>query len=113
MNRSTNNTPRLKRKRLRSVTPSDGGHANGNDDYHLHSPLAKRKRLAADRLGYSRLKEGITAYELAETANNGSTLASPRMPIEETVDEGFEDSDDEEEEDEDDFLARELEEEWG
>jgi len=123
MIRSVNGTPRLKRKRLRSVTPSDGGHANGNDEY-LRSPLAKRKKLAADRSGFSRLKEGITADELAETASNGSTRGSPKLPMEEPVDEVYEDGGDEEdeeeeedgegeeEEEEDDFLARDLQD-WG
>lgn len=115
MIRSVNGSPRLKRKRLRSVTPSDGGHANGNDKY-LRSPLAKRKKLAAERSGFSRLKEGITADELAETASNGSAHASPKSPMEETVDEEYEDSDDDElvdeVDEEDDFLARDFQD-WG
>ena len=115
MIRSVNGTPRLKRKRLRSVTPSDGGHANGNDE---RSPLAKRKKLAAERSGFSRLKEGITADELAETASNGSAHASPKLPMEESVDEEYEDSDDDDDEvvedveEEDDFLARDFQD-WG
>ncbi|PPQ64298.1 hypothetical protein CVT26_002181 [Gymnopilus dilepis] len=125
---SANNTPRLKRKRLRSTTPSDG--ANGStrdDDELLRSPLSKRKKLAADRSGYSRLKEGISAEQLAaeddrasngQRTPNGSAPASPRISGQETAfdaedDSDEDDSDDEEEEEEDDFLARELEEEWG
>ena len=115
MIRGVNGTPR-KRKRLRSVTPSDGGHANGNDQY-LRSPLAKRKKLAAERSGFSRLKEGITADELAETASNGLAPVSQKLPVEESVDEEYDDSDDDEDvvedvEEEEDFLARDFED-WG
>ncbi|KAF8913223.1 hypothetical protein CPB84DRAFT_529609 [Gymnopilus junonius] len=127
---SVNNTPRLKRKRLRSVTPSDGANGSGRDDEeYLRSPLSKRKKLAADRIGYSPLKEGISADQLTvekgETANggkspNGSTPASSKTPTQETANEGNksgneaeEDDEEEEEDEEDDFLARELEEEWG
>jgi RNA polymerase II subunit A C-terminal domain phosphatase len=74
--------------------------------------------LAAERTGYSRLKEGITADELAtqdETASNGSRRSSPKIVAQENMDDQDGEGDDEEEEDdeEDDFLARELEEEWG
>ena len=99
---SVNNSPKLGKKRLRSVTPSDGG--RGANDL-LGSPLAKRKKLAADRTGYSRLKDSISANDLASERTN-----SPQP------DEGMEEGDEEEEEEEeeeDDFLARELEEEWG
>lgn len=111
-------TPRLKRKRLRSSTPSDGGGGPSNrTDEALQSPLAKRKKLAAERTGYSRLKEGITAEELTmmdETASNGSRRSSPKIIAHENVDDqDGEGDDEEEEEEEDDFLARELEEEWG
>ena len=94
-------------------------------DEGLRSPLAKRKKLAAERTGYSRLKEGITADELLatkdETASNESGLPSPKIVAQENIDEqedeGDDEDDDEEEEEEedeeDDFLARELEEEWG
>ena len=119
---SANSTPRLKRKRLRSATPSEGGGQSNGDDY-PRSPLAKRKKLAADRTGYSKLKEGVTADELTnakdETTSNGSTSSSPRPPpIPETSEEGSNEQDDDdddeyEEEEEDDFLAREMEEEWG
>ena len=114
-------TPRLKRKRLRSTTPSDGGGvpSSSKTDEGLHSPLAKRKKLAAERTGYSRLKEGITANELLatkdETASNGSRQPSPKIVAQENVDdqEGEGDDEDEDDESEDDFLARELEEELG
>jgi RNA polymerase II subunit A C-terminal domain phosphatase len=117
-------TPRLKRKRLRSTTPSDRDAVPSSSkiDEGLQSPLAKRKKLAAERTGYSRLKEGITADELLatkdETASNGSRQPSPKIIAQENMDdqEGEGDDEDEEEEEseeEDDFLARELEEEWG
>ncbi|RDB28454.1 RNA polymerase II subunit A C-terminal domain phosphatase [Hypsizygus marmoreus] len=117
---SVSNTPRTSRKRLRSVTPSDGGGSlNGSkkgDDV-LRSPLAKRKKLAAERTGYSRLKDSISAEELvaeaAAASELKSTAVSAVLPQGEAMDEGEDDGDDEEEEEEDDFLARELEEEWG
>ncbi|KJA28556.1 hypothetical protein HYPSUDRAFT_33986 [Hypholoma sublateritium FD-334 SS-4] len=126
-NGSVNSTPRLKRKRLRSATPSEGGGGQSNGDEYPRSPLAKRKKLAADRTGYSKLKEGVTADDLTnakdETTSNGSASSSPRPPpIPETSEEGSNDQDDDgdgddddeyEEEEEDDFLAREMEEEWG
>lgn len=61
---SASSTPsRRKRKRLRSVTPSDAGSAGDKDE--LRSPLAKRKKLTQERSG-TRLKEAITAEELEE-----------------------------------------------
>lgn len=103
---SVNNSPKLNKKRLRSVTPSDGG---GGTNDRLGSPLAKRKKLAAERTGYSRLKDSISANDLAsEKANSG--WPQPGEGMEEGDDE---DEEEEDEEEEDDFLARELEEEWG
>lgn len=123
---SAKSTPRLKRKRLRSVTPSDTGGVNGasREDALLRSPLSKRKKLAADRSGYSRLKETIIADDLPEEGFGSAGKVSPKQGIEkdrvtsgstidEAMDEGDEEEEDDEEEDEDDFLARELEEEWG
>lgn len=106
------------------MTPSDGGGGpSSKTNEGLQSPLAKRKRLAAERTGYSRLKEGITADDLLattkdETASNGSRQSSPKIIAHENMDdqegEGDDEEEEEEEEDEeDDFLARELEEEWG
>ncbi|KAI0639990.1 hypothetical protein C8Q77DRAFT_1083969 [Trametes polyzona] len=128
---STTSTPRKKRKRLRSITPSDAGSPNGGDPDVLRSPLAKRKKLAADRSGASRLKEAFTAEELTLAAgpvgggaddDDGASASAGRSrrstpmngSAEEAGDygedyEGTEDDMD----DEDDFLARELEEEWG
>lgn len=71
------------------------------------SPLAKRKRIAASRSGSSKLKEAISADDLATKEN--ATL--PEGEIEE--DDEDDDEDEDEEVLEDDFLARELEEEWG
>ncbi|KAJ7629561.1 hypothetical protein B0H17DRAFT_1109791 [Mycena rosella] len=130
---------RLKRKRLRSVTPSaDGVNGSGTRDA-LGSPLAKRKKVAAERTGYSKLKEAISADEIqsgsAAAAGSESGLEKQRSgsvdggegeaaqvssPASRASDEGMQREGDEEEEedggdddDDDDFLARELEEEWG
>ncbi|KAF7359453.1 RNA polymerase II subunit A C-terminal domain phosphatase [Mycena sanguinolenta] len=109
---------RQKRKRMRSLTPgsADGVNGSGTPDS-LGSPLAKRKKVAAERTGASKLKEAITAKDLpsddaqigaeAQVASPGSQASSEVM--QEEADEDEEDGDDEE----DDFLARELEEEWG
>lgn len=117
---SPNTTPRLKRKRLRSVTPSDGG-TNGVGDRHgdvLRSPLAKRKKLAASRSGTSKLKEAVTADELVDTESLSDhsrrpspLLSTPFMSFEEGAedDEYADDGDDED----DDWLAHELEVDWG
>ncbi|KAF5375137.1 hypothetical protein D9758_000554 [Tetrapyrgos nigripes] len=117
---SANNTPRKKRKRLRSLTPSEAG-MNGGDNDALRSPLSKRKKLAADRSGYSKLKEAISAEDMhseasstkAQSEDGGSDgRATPtKMSNGDYNEEG--DEDDEEEEEEDDFLTKELEEEWG
>ncbi|ESK92148.1 rna polymerase ii ctd phosphatase [Moniliophthora roreri MCA 2997] len=119
---STNNSPRPNRKRLRSVTPSESG-MNGDPDI-LRSPLSKRKKLAADRSGFSRLKQAINADDLKSRSPTPSNRESPSRkassgratPTIGSPRDG--DDDDNEDEDdgpdlEDDFLARELEEEWG
>ncbi|THV06613.1 hypothetical protein K435DRAFT_815972 [Dendrothele bispora CBS 962.96] len=121
---SSNNTPKkTKRKRLRSLTPSEAG-INGGDNDVLRSPLSKRKKLAADRSGYSKLKEAISAEELRPEAgsvktqsDDGSsdervtpTKATKENNNEEVDDDGYEEEDDD---DDDDFLAKEMEEEWG
>lgn len=109
-------TPR-KRKRPRSSTPSES--MNGDSEMLLRSPLSKRKKLAAERTGASKLKLGITAVELGtesidlnHPAPNQATLrATAANDADEEDDEG--DSDDSESsaeavEMDDDFLAREL-----
>lgn len=115
---SANNTPRPKRKRIRSVTPErgTGDNVNGNsrDDDVLRSPLAKRKKLAAERTGLSRLKEAFTADDVQVTKgvrSQGDRVVSSASSAMDEADE--DDGDDEEEEEEDDFLARDLQEEWG
>ncbi|KAL0575242.1 CTD phosphatase Fcp1 [Marasmius crinis-equi] len=120
---SANNSPRVKRKRLRSLTPSEAG-VNGESDV-LRSPLSKRKKLAADRTGFSRLKEAISAEDLHNenksqdgssdrgSGRNTPVGRSPRVKTVDDMDDGEDDGDDEDEDIEDDFLARELEEEWG
>ncbi|RPD82230.1 hypothetical protein L226DRAFT_556142 [Lentinus tigrinus ALCF2SS1-7] len=123
---STTSTPRLKRKRVRSLTPSDVANLNGADSDALRSPLAKRKKLALTRSGASKLKEGITAEQLRATPtktkgsddDDGSTRSQRSSPLNGG---GDDDDDDDDGTDggseynmiEDDFLARELEEEWG
>lgn len=114
---------------MRSLTPgsADGVNGNGTRDA-LGSPLAKRKKVAADRTGHSKLKEAIAAADLQSGPAVGESSKSPsvdgvgeneRSPGSKASDEGMEedDGDDDEEEDgvddDDDFLARELEEEWG
>ncbi|EPQ60326.1 hypothetical protein GLOTRDRAFT_118635 [Gloeophyllum trabeum ATCC 11539] len=120
---STQSTPRLKRKRLRSLTPSEIGSLGNTDPDNLRSPLAKRKKIALERSGSSKLKEAIHAEELEETASviNGSNThdkpAAPAVP-EVVADQDEEEGDDEDdytdgEELDDDALARELEAELG
>lgn len=111
----TNLTPR-KRKRLRSITPSETT-VNGNKDS-LRSPLAKRKKLAAARSGASRLKDSISAGDLA--GSEKLLLAdSTKEDLREEDEEEEEASEDDEEEEieegdiDDDFLAGALEEDWG
>jgi RNA polymerase II subunit A-like phosphatase len=96
----------MRRKRLRSLTPSEAG-LNISDEELLRSPLSKRKKLAKDRLNASKLKESIYPQEVPLP-----TMASPRGDDDDDDGNGDDDSmfsDDEE----DDFLARELEEEMG
>lgn len=109
-----------KRKRLRSITPLQTGLANGGELDSLRSPLAKRKKLAADRSGASRLKEGITADDLASKSSRSASNSRQSTPVAQhndvdvdEMDEEDDEEDDEDEGDEDDFLARELGEEWG
>lgn len=87
---------------------------NGNKDS-LRSPLAKRKKLAADRTGASRLKDSISADDLVE--NHPSPMALTDLAKDDLREEDEEDDGDEEEMDDgdldDDFLAGALEEEWG
>lgn len=94
---------------------------NGADPDILRSPLAKRKKLAADRSGASRLKEAFTADQLAKPADDDDVSADQSRrssPVNGSAveagdyGEDYEGSEDEMD-DEDDFLARELEEEWG
>lgn len=118
---STHTTPKSKRKRLRSLTPSEAG-MNGNDDS-LRSPLAKRKKISASRSGSSKLKEAISADDLQVDNDIGSEKRQRvgNVPVErpssnegdQQGDADEEDSDDEAVDIDDDFLARELEEELG
>lgn len=109
---SAPSTPRMRRKRLRSLTPSEVG-LNASDDDLLRSPLSKRKKLAKDRQNASKLKESISREEFGKYAlPTVPTVTSPRGE-----DEDEEDEEDDEsifgDDDDDDFLARELEEEMG
>jgi RNA polymerase II subunit A-like phosphatase len=97
----------MRRKRLRSLTPSEAG-LNSSDDDLLRSPLSKRKKLAKERQNSSKLKVSISPEEFDRYAL--PTVASRREEDEDDEDEDesiFGDDDD------DDFLARELEEEMG
>ncbi|KZT74927.1 hypothetical protein DAEQUDRAFT_720113 [Daedalea quercina L-15889] len=129
---STTSSPRNRRKRLRSLTPSEVGLNGSVDSDVLRSPLAKRKKLVADRSGTSKLKEAFTADELAKgdslEAEQEGTEAEAEVEAE-SVQQGSsptandeddtDDSDDTDDDnntpmdEDDDFLARELEEEWG
>jgi len=117
---SATSSPRMKRKRLRSLTPSEIGLNGEIDSDVLRSRLAKRKKIAADRSGASKLKEAITAAELVRgevTAVDGvaGKVSTPAKMDEDDTDESDDSSDDDSpmDDDDDDFLARELEEEWG
>ncbi|KAJ6500358.1 hypothetical protein C8R45DRAFT_65616 [Mycena sanguinolenta] len=109
---------RQKRKRMRSVTPgsADGVNGSGTRDS-LGSPLAKRKKVAAERTGASKLKEAITAKDLpSDDAQNAAEAQVPSpgsQASSEVMQEGDDEDEDGDDDDEDDFLARELEEEWG
>ncbi|CAK5280408.1 unnamed protein product [Mycena citricolor] len=107
---ATNSNPPTpsRRKRMRSLTPSDirNGHAGETG-----SPLAKRKKIAAERTGASKLKEAVSAEEIGPVAPQAAVVPPVASPVS-RIDEG--DSEEEyEEEEEDDFLARELEDELG
>ncbi|KAG6811157.1 hypothetical protein H0H92_008743 [Tricholoma furcatifolium] len=107
---SIHNTPRGSRKRLRSVTPSESVNGSGAKDDILRSSLAKRRKVAAERTGFSRLKDSISADDLEpmpRTVAGSAGPASPKMVDAEAEEE------EEDEDDEDDFLARELEDELG
>ncbi|KAF9074970.1 hypothetical protein BDP27DRAFT_1381023 [Rhodocollybia butyracea] len=118
-----------KRKRLRSLTPSEIPGMNRDSDV-LRSPLSKRKKLAADRLGLSKLKVAIHADDLRSSRSRdrsasptgkltGSSPGNEDSDMEEVAGiKGDQEEDDEGDESgtediEDDFLARELENEWG
>lgn len=99
----------MRRKRLRSLTPSEAGLNSSGDDL-LRSPLSKRKKLAKDRQNASKLKESIISQE------EFGRYALPTVPSPREEDEEDEEEDEGSifgDEDEDDFLARELEEEMG
>lgn len=92
-----------------------------HDDDVLRSPLAKRKRVAAERTGASKLKHGVSARDLH--AGNATPSRTPERKADSphgstgsqsTDGDGDGDGDDEEEDDElEDFLAHELGEDWG
>lgn len=113
---SVHSTPRSKRKRLRSITPSDGGRSADGDRDILRSPLAKRKKMVAERSGQSKLKEAFSAADISATGDKSGKSSKSSTPtsvgkMDEDDEEDDEDEDDAE--DDDDFLARELGEEWG
>ncbi|TFK70427.1 hypothetical protein BDN72DRAFT_887951 [Pluteus cervinus] len=141
---SATNTPKRSRKRLRSVTPSsEKNGSTGNDEQDiLRSPLAKRKKLAADRTGFSKLKVAFNADDLKRKWKNddgsevevggdsmllsgdgdrngknsraGSVIGDMEGIEEDEEDEDGEGSGDGGFDEDDDFLAREFGgEEWG
>ena len=84
----------------------------------------KRKRLAADRSGLSKLKEGITATEMQDEtmrsdAGSRAQTPSPKTPRSQRGDDDDDDDEDDEdsndvgEEIDEDFLLSALEEELG
>lgn len=95
----------MKRKRQGSTAPSDSGSVTNRDDELLKSPLAKRKKLAAERVGASRLKEEHS-LDASEPPSS-----SPTRPGSSPKDIRLDEEDDEEEEeeteydDDEDFLA--------
>ncbi|TFK56764.1 hypothetical protein OE88DRAFT_1670218 [Heliocybe sulcata] len=115
----TQSTPRLKRKRLRSLTPSEIRGLSNTDADNLRSPLAKRKKIAMARSGSSKLREAIHAEELEEkrsVTNGSSRHASPAaapLPVEAIREEDEGDGEEDDFDFDDDFLARDLEEELG
>ena len=61
-------TPHRARKRQRSVTPSESSHGGRDIEKELlRSPLAKRKKIAADRSGTSKLKLTLSVGDLEAT----------------------------------------------
>lgn len=106
---SANNSPRLRLKRIRSVTPQSEG---VEVDDLLRSPLAKRKKMAADRSGTSGLKNSISANDLPSQEDIVPSIPEVDMDDPKSADE-TEEEDDDDDDDDDDFLARGLEdEEW-
>lgn len=105
------------------MTPSaaDGinGASNGKEgeDDGLRSPLAKRKKIVAERSGYSKLKVAISADDLPESDLDNVVRSAPSSPARDSkMGDGAEDEEEEEDGDEDeeeDFLAKEFEAEWG
>lgn len=119
---STTSTPRGKRKRLRSLTPSEAGlnrSDNGKDDSILRSPLAKRKKVVAERSS-SPLKTSVPAAKTLTKSMMPSFIEEPDIGTppqgweEDSQMEGGGDFDDDAEGTEGgdfDFLADELDEE--
>jgi len=129
-------TPRSKRKRLRSFTPSEANSpVSSTGDPLLRSPLSKRKKLSADRFGAGSKLETHTipapdfvasarssrAGSLAPSENGAGVGSKPGTPRKDRRvsggDDDEEDGDDDGSEEafdiDDDFLAREMEEELG
>jgi RNA polymerase II subunit A C-terminal domain phosphatase len=114
--------PKVKRKRQRSATPSEPGRNYNPGKDAPTSPLSKRRKVVAERSGYSKLKHTISAADLSRVDEDrdedrdhlsGGTTA-PLTTREEEMDDGDnEESSWDEDDDDDDFLAREMEEEWG
>jgi RNA polymerase II subunit A-like phosphatase len=119
--RGANNNNNVELKRKRSVTPSESGVSTRTGDDNLRSPLAKRRRQAAGRSGYSKLKEAITADDLENAADDEIPMRSQALTELAEGEEGDGDAEeessqgemDDDDDDDDDFLAREFEDELG
>lgn len=84
----------------------------------LRSPLAKRKKMVADRSGQSKLKEAFSVedFPTGDDKADGAKASKSSTPtsLDKTEGDNGDDEDEgEDENDEDDFLARELGEDWG
>ncbi|KAI9570383.1 hypothetical protein HD554DRAFT_2321490 [Boletus coccyginus] len=108
---SPNSSPRPQRKRLRSVTPTENGITDPQQDV-LRSPLSKRKKFASNRTGTVEAEGSIHRYRNCFPAAVENRSRSRSLTMESPV-ASLPSLADEDEEEDDDFLARELGEDWG
>ena len=62
------------------MTPSDGSAGNLSDSDYLRSPLAKRKKIAADRSGSSKLKETFSAADVMTQSDSDRSMSAIPIP---------------------------------